>query len=218
MQQPEPVSPPAASLPTALHLAYGAGAVGTAIFGTVPGLLLLYFMTDTLGNGATYSASKNGLDMISGADGTSMTLLFSEKSGISYSPQTFYDIVPGVLPTVSGLSATQMTPSSYPTSGLPVQGVPGFGLFGTTTIPVINSTTQAIHGSYGMPSSVHPGGVVAAFCDGHILFLRDNISMDVYAQLLTSNSKWSGAAYTTNGVRVKAVLLTQKLLSEGEFQ
>lgn len=49
MQQPDPVSPPAASLPTALHLAYGAGAVGTAIFGTVPGLLLLYFMTDTLG-------------------------------------------------------------------------------------------------------------------------------------------------------------------------
>jgi len=32
-----------------IQLAYGAGAIGTAIFGTVPGLLLLFFLTDTLG-------------------------------------------------------------------------------------------------------------------------------------------------------------------------
>lgn len=37
------------ALPFATHLSYAAGAVGTSIFGTVPGLLLLYFMTDTLG-------------------------------------------------------------------------------------------------------------------------------------------------------------------------
>jgi len=46
-----------------VHLAYGAGAVGTSIFGTVPGLLLLFFMTDTLGvppalAGATLAAGK----------------------------------------------------------------------------------------------------------------------------------------------------------------
>jgi Na+/melibiose symporter-like transporter len=54
---------PGAPLPRRIHLAYGAGAVGTAIFGTVPGLLLLYFMTDTLGiapalAGATLAAGK----------------------------------------------------------------------------------------------------------------------------------------------------------------
>lgn len=37
------------ALSRSTELAYAAGAVGTAIFGTVPGLLLLFFMTDTLG-------------------------------------------------------------------------------------------------------------------------------------------------------------------------
>jgi len=36
-------------LPVSLLLGYGVGSVGTGMFTTVPGLLLLYFMTDTLG-------------------------------------------------------------------------------------------------------------------------------------------------------------------------
>lgn len=36
-------------LPTSLCLGYGVGSVATGMFGTVPGLLLLYFMTDILG-------------------------------------------------------------------------------------------------------------------------------------------------------------------------
>ncbi len=36
-------------LPLSLLLGYGVGSVGTGMFTTVPGLLLLYFMTDTLG-------------------------------------------------------------------------------------------------------------------------------------------------------------------------
>ncbi len=36
-------------LPRSLLLGYGVGSVGTGMFTTVPGLLLLYFMTDTLG-------------------------------------------------------------------------------------------------------------------------------------------------------------------------
>lgn len=39
----------AGRLPWRIHVAYAAGAIGTAVFGTVPGLLLLYFLTDTLG-------------------------------------------------------------------------------------------------------------------------------------------------------------------------
>jgi prepilin-type processing-associated H-X9-DG protein len=175
-------------------------------------------MNDSYGNGSTYSATKAGMDLISGADGTSTTLLFSEKSGISYTPQTFYDVTPGVIPAASGLNLTQMTPLSYPSSGLPTQGFPGFGLFGTAAVPVVNSSTQALHGSYGTPSAMHPGGVMAAFCDGHTTFIRDNITVAVYTQLLTSNSKWSGTEYETNGTRVKAVLTTQTLLSEGDYQ
>jgi prepilin-type processing-associated H-X9-DG protein len=37
------------------------------------------------------------------------------------------------------------------------------------------------------PSSNHPGGVVAAFADGHTVFLRDSLSRQVYAQLLSWN-------------------------------
>lgn len=37
------------ALSLAAYLGYGVGSLGTAIFSTVPGLLLLYFMTDTLG-------------------------------------------------------------------------------------------------------------------------------------------------------------------------
>lgn len=41
--------------------------------------------------------------------------------------------------------------------------------------------------SYGFPSSRHPGGVNAAFCDGHIVFLSESITPRVYAMLMTSN-------------------------------
>src|SRR5512143_1518732 len=54
---------PGPPLPRGIHVAYAAGAIGTSIFGMVPGLLLLYFMTDTLGiapglAGATLAAGK----------------------------------------------------------------------------------------------------------------------------------------------------------------
>jgi len=178
-------------------------------------------MTDTIGNGANYSAARNGLDMISGADGTATTLLFSEKCGLSYTPQTFYDITPGVIPAASGVSLAQMTPAVYPNAGLPTQGIPGFGLFVLPTPPTqaINTSTIGLNGSYGSPSSTHPGGVIAVFCDGHTTYLRDSIDITTYAQLLTSNSRWdvAGAAYTANGPAVKSVLIVQKLLSENDF-
>jgi prepilin-type N-terminal cleavage/methylation domain-containing protein/prepilin-type processing-associated H-X9-DG protein len=40
---------------------------------------------------------------------------------------------------------------------------------------------------YGWPSSNHPGGVNIAFCDGHIIFVGDNLDPTIYAQLMTSN-------------------------------
>ncbi len=39
------------------------------------------------------------------------------------------------------------------------------------------------------PSSIHEGGVNAAFCDGHVAFIKDDIDYTVYRQLMTSNSK-----------------------------
>jgi prepilin-type N-terminal cleavage/methylation domain-containing protein/prepilin-type processing-associated H-X9-DG protein len=44
---------------------------------------------------------------------------------------------------------------------------------------------------YGYPSSAHPGGVNVAYCDGHVTFLAESVEPQVYAQLMTSNSKRS---------------------------
>ncbi len=43
----------------------------------------------------------------------------------------------------------------------------------------------------GYPSSQHPTSVNAAFCDGHVVTLRDDIDGVVYAQIMTSNYKRS---------------------------
>ncbi len=43
----------------------------------------------------------------------------------------------------------------------------------------------------GLASSNHSGGVNAAFIDGHVVFLNDQMEPVVYAQLMTSNHKQS---------------------------
>ncbi len=43
----------------------------------------------------------------------------------------------------------------------------------------------------GYPSSTHPTSVQAAFCDGHVVTLREDIDGVVYAQIMTSNYKRS---------------------------
>jgi len=47
---------PAARLPRRIALSYSVGAVGTGIFSTVPGLLLLYYLTDVVGVAAGLAA------------------------------------------------------------------------------------------------------------------------------------------------------------------
>lgn len=39
--------------------------------------------------------------------------------------------------------------------------------------------------AYARPSASHPGGVNAAFCDGHMRFLNDELDYRVYTQLMT---------------------------------
>ena len=45
---------------------------------------------------------------------------------------------------------------------------------------------------YARPSSNHGGGVIAAFCDGHVQFVREDIDYRVYQQLMTPNSEEAG--------------------------
>jgi prepilin-type processing-associated H-X9-DG protein len=62
-----------------------------------------------------------------------------------------------------------------------------------------------------MPSSNHPGGAVAAFVDGHVGFLKDSLSREVYAQILS----WDHDNASTISTGTWAAKVP---LSEGDFQ
>jgi prepilin-type processing-associated H-X9-DG protein len=51
----------------------------------------------------------------------------------------------------------------------------------------------------GIASSNHSGGVNAAFVDGHVVFLNDQMDPFVNAQLMTSNHKRSDLIFNTSG-------------------
>lgn len=159
-------------------------------------------MMDTVGdnvnNPSTYGALRTNLDTISSADGSSNTVMFTEKCGSLVAATARYIAQPKPVPN-SGWAADDLMSSG--TRGV----VPSIiGMFGEApTGKVINSTVDGVVGFRGLPSSNHPGGVVASFCDGHTQFVKDNVSPWVYAQLLSSDSKWNGSnAYSTNSVRV----------------
>jgi prepilin-type N-terminal cleavage/methylation domain-containing protein/prepilin-type processing-associated H-X9-DG protein len=173
-------------------------------------------LVDAIAVSGTYAAARNALDGITGGDGTSNTLLFSEKASSTVTTQaTWADLAAGST-TFDWNSAY-----NYPAFGMPA------ATFTTTTAPsstakMINSATAATVGNYGLPSSAHPGGVMGAFCDGHVAFVRDNISPWVYAQLVTSDSRFAGGSYTLNSPRANAWLglygAGQYLLREDDFR
>ena len=54
----------------------------------------------------------------------------------------------------------------------------------------IPKTNPAVGGlTFSRPSSNHPGGVVAFFCDGHVTFLADDTPYHVYTQFMTPNGR-----------------------------
>lgn len=160
-----------------------------------------------------------GLDDISAADGTALTVLLSEKciSGTTNFSQGYWDSnwasAGGTFTFSTGTSATF---------------VPGFGLATASASKVINPATLPAasgNGTVGQivtPSSNHPGGVVVAFCDGHTGFLKDSLAATVYAQLLSWNH--SSATTTSGGLPASTVYSAWGLnsasppLSEGDFQ
>jgi prepilin-type N-terminal cleavage/methylation domain-containing protein/prepilin-type processing-associated H-X9-DG protein len=157
-------------------------------------------LLDRVGIAGTYSAAKYSSDSISNGDGTSSTLVFSEKTSNLLPSQ-------GVWTTL--MTTTQVldwTTSMMPQ--VPLFGIPGGSVSDSSrpTTKTINSTTSAAVGLLGLPSSTHPSGVVTAFCDGHVQYLRDSIDSWVYAQLVTSDTKFNAAAsapsrYYTNSTR-----------------
>lgn len=202
---------------------------------------------DTLGSGKTspsaYSAARTALDVISGADGSSNTFLVSEKCGSAITTNLRYDVtLPAALfpQNQNFLINSGTVVANNSGNGT----VAGFGLIGlasgSTPMPVINNSLPGatpgdrLRGFEGFPSSSHPGGVIAAFCDGHNQFVRDSISPQVYAHLVTSDSKYNpdgnqymkyttnsggptyGGQYSVSGI-LEGTGTTQYKLSQGDY-
>lgn len=68
-------------------------------------------------------------------------------------------------------------------------------IWGPPNIPTFPLNTQrrktgeAFTAQHARPSSFHPGGFNACFCDGSVKFISETIDYGVYAQLMTSDSR-----------------------------
>ena len=185
-------------------------------------------LIDAIAVSNTYAAARNSLDGITGGDGTSNTLLFSEKASSTVAAQAKWGDL------VAGSAVFDWTSAfNYPAFGIPAATF-ATNISGSPTVndKVINSPTAATVGNYGLPSSSHPGGVMGTFCDGHVVFIRDNVAPWVYAQLVTSDSRYDDSSravnnyYYLNSPRVNAWLglyntnggSGQYLLKEDEYR
>jgi prepilin-type N-terminal cleavage/methylation domain-containing protein/prepilin-type processing-associated H-X9-DG protein len=58
--------------------------------------------------------------------------------------------------------------------------------------------------AYARPSSNHPGGVNAMFCDNHLSFISEEIPYRVYTQLMTPFQKQTIVDYDSGGAAIKS--------------
>jgi prepilin-type N-terminal cleavage/methylation domain-containing protein/prepilin-type processing-associated H-X9-DG protein len=198
-----------------------AGNIGTTVVTTRSqwkgdGVLLDGIGTE---GGSGYNAARTSADSISNSDGSTNTLLFSEKCSTLVSANTRYDVV---LPPSTG--ASMPLPLGVVSPSAAGSGVvAGFGMLDQPAAgKVINSALPSVVGYQGLPSSAHPGVVVATFCDGHVQIVRDNVSPHVFAQLMTTDSRFEGGAYATNSQTAREWLTYDGApqpykLSEGDY-
>ena len=183
-----PSTPP--DVPGTPRLAYvaNAGSCGAAALPSAVGSKFDGVLLDTVPrwNGSQFVSDTITLDDISSGDGTATTLLFSERAGATVQPGTW-----DACPTTAIQFVYMQGSAGYsPASAGPV---PAMGVTGSGVTPVINNPFATAPGGLSQPSSQHPDGVVAAFCDGHTVFLKATLAPQVYAQLITSNNAKASA-------------------------
>lgn len=120
-------------------------------------------------------------------DGMSATLLFSENVDSSnWGDIHQLEIRLGMLwwPNVEMIGGRPQAVPPPTKAGIPVAGInqsPG----GVEPLHVEDPDRRY----FARPSSFHPGGVVAAFCDGHTQFLSDEMDYLVYCLLMTPDGR-----------------------------
>lgn len=139
------------------------------------------------------------LDQISNADGTSQTVLLAENINITRYSSGNYGGWASVFTGNNAIGLNVSDAAGEVSSSATPQGVGG----GTKQIalalsatPIVANTvgtecrindnlTGASDGASPRPSSLHPGAVNMAFCDGSCKVISSSIADDVYARLLT---------------------------------
>ena len=169
---------------------------------------------------STLNPMRVGLDYVSDGDGTTNTLLFSEKAGRNVTMPEWHT------PTLDANTWTTTT-NTYPgviTDPSPparaaILTIPAFvhpeaaTVADAAKLQMVNATaSKRVEIARGLTSN-HPGGVMAAFCDSHIGFLSDSLETRVYSQLMTCNRKTISAT----GI-VKDLDSNYPILSEGDFK
>ena len=139
----------------------------------------------------------NSFDDISAADGTSNTLLLSEKCGRLVTSARMWSATESVAQSRSAVSTMGSIPQLV-SFGLTSSSAPAGALANPLTYTRVVNTTIASLTNFAFPSSNHPAGVVAGFCDGRVIFLKDAVSPPIYAQLITSNNAAANAFARAN--------------------
>ena len=121
---------------------------------------------------------RSTLDNVINGDGSGQTIMYSENLNANS-----LNLVTVAADNGFVIGRSAITFAAAP-SGQPQR------VLGISTVPApfaykINSNRGTLIGTSPVPSSLHPGGVNAAFCDGHVGFLSAGMDSIVYASLLT---------------------------------
>ena len=137
--------------------------------------------------------------VLSANDGTSTTLMLSEKvnsgswntTGLLAESEigfVWWPSYPPPRPEVPDLGNVDVVGINQLSNGFVNGWIPDVAA-GTNDTYTVTDYPYSGEAYYGRPSSFHPGGVVVVFADGHTSFLADTIDYGVYGQLMSPSGR-----------------------------
>jgi len=133
-----------------------------------------------------YYAGRNSLTLVADGDGSSSTLLITERAGFEAPLEISWADSPLAAPLNANAVATThlvLHPPALASGATPPTGLRVINPTASTTI------SQQPDWQLRYPSSRHGEGVCAVFCDGRAQFVSEKIAPWVYGQILTSDAR-----------------------------